>query len=362
MLDTTILKENEVFPMFCSNCGTALNNGERFCPECGTPVAQPQQGFSPEPEPTGSEQPAFTPGPAYVPVYSPEPAPKKSRKALWISLCCIALAVIAAVVLLLVLQPWNKCTPKTPEQIVRTSFQQTMQAESVHEDMTTLISLEMQVSGISMNMDVTTEAHADMQTDPLVLRMEASTSMLGISQQYLAYMETVGDEVRLYISSDDGKTWQRSAELPVSIPGLNEKGFGLPEQWDLKDLSETGTEDVNGSPATVYSGFLPKEMFTENNALTEDLPMSLPMDMQNILDRIEDIPATLWVDKATGRLVRYRMDLAAALRIILDYVMETQGDELSGLTYSVRNATVDCTFSQFNEIPPIEIPDAAKRN
>ena len=348
--------------MFCSNCGTALNNGEQFCPECGTPVAQPQQGSAPEPEPTGSEQPAFTPGPAYVPAYSPEPAPKKSRKALWISLCCIALAVIAAVVLLLVLQPWNKCAPKTPEQIVRTSFQQTMQAESVHEDMTMLISLEMQVSGISMNMDVTTEAHADMQTDPLVLRMEASTSMLGSNQQYLAYMETVGDEVRMYISSDDGKTWQRSAELPVSIPGLNEKGFRLPEQWDLKDLSEIGTEDVNGSPATVYTGYFPKEMFTENNALTEDLPMSLPMDMQNVLDRIEDIPATLWVDKATGRLVRYRMDLAAALRIILDYVMETQGDELSGLTYSVRNATVDCTFSQFNEIPPIDIPDAAKRN
>lgn len=352
--------------MFCSNCGTALNNGERFCPECGTPVAQPQQESAREPEPAEAEQPAFTPEPAYAPAYSPEPAPepapKKSRKALWISLCCIALAVIAAVVLLLVLQPWNKCAPKTPEQIVRTSFQQTMQAESMHEDMTMLISLEMQVSGISMNMDVTTEAHADIQTDPLVLRMDASTSMLGISQQYLAYMETVGDEVRLYISSDNGKTWQRSSELPVSIPGLNEKGFRLPEQWNLKDLSEIGTEDVNGSPATVYTGYFPKEMFMENNALTEDLPMSLPMDMQNVLDKLEDIPATLWIDKETGRLVQYRMDLAAALRIVLDYVMQTQGDDLDGLTYSVQSATIDCTFSQFNEIPPIEIPDAAKRN
>ena len=29
--------------MFCSNCGTQINDGEKFCPNCGAPVREPEQ-------------------------------------------------------------------------------------------------------------------------------------------------------------------------------------------------------------------------------------------------------------------------------------------------------------------------------
>ena len=69
--------------MYCSSCGSSVNEGHSFCPNCGAPVAQP----APQPaaqvqQPQPVAQPV--PQPAAKPVYtqpaaaSPAPA-KKSR-------------------------------------------------------------------------------------------------------------------------------------------------------------------------------------------------------------------------------------------------------------------------------------------
>ena len=53
--------------LFCSNCGTRLNEGARFCHGCGAAV-------SPAPEPV--PQPAPIPQPVPAPVFQPEPMPQ----------------------------------------------------------------------------------------------------------------------------------------------------------------------------------------------------------------------------------------------------------------------------------------------
>ena len=73
--------------MYCSSCGSSVNEGQSFCPNCGAPVAQP----APQPavqvqQPQPVAQPVAQPVPQPVakPVYtqpvaaSPAPA-KKSR-------------------------------------------------------------------------------------------------------------------------------------------------------------------------------------------------------------------------------------------------------------------------------------------
>ncbi len=39
----------EDFIMFCSNCGTQINDGEKFCPNCGAPVQGAEQNANQEP-------------------------------------------------------------------------------------------------------------------------------------------------------------------------------------------------------------------------------------------------------------------------------------------------------------------------
>ena len=57
--------------MFCSKCGKPLEGSAKFCPYCGQPAA------------------AQIPTQQYT-QYAPPPAPKKSRKTLWIVLAAIA--------------------------------------------------------------------------------------------------------------------------------------------------------------------------------------------------------------------------------------------------------------------------------
>ena len=354
--------------MFCSNCGNPVNENEKFCPECGTPVECPPQPEAQEipemsaiPEQPVPFKPVPTPGQESVQTSAP-----KKKNTFWIVLSSIMLAAITAAVLL-ILRPWNKCGPKTPEEIVRASAKKTYDTESLHADVSMQVTIELIASGVSMKMDISTDAEVDAQMNPAVYRMKMNMQMLGQNETVLAYVEQDGEEKKTYISMDDGKTWSMSEDLPVSVPGLNGNGFlsnGFnAENWKMKDIREIGTETVDDAPTTVYAGFLPKELFLENANMEGELPMNLGEGMAEILDQIGDIPMTFWVDNSSGRLLQFRMDLKELMAKVMENRV-AQAD-LSGIgleiNYEVESATVGCKFSQFNEIPPIVVPPEVKK-
>jgi hypothetical protein len=274
------------------------------------------------------------------------------------------LAAIAAAVLL-ILRPWNKCGPKTPEEIVRASAEKSYEAESLHADVSMKISVELVASGMSMKMDMSNDAEADVQMNPAVSRIVMKMQMLGQEQTALVYMEQDGEEKKAYISTDDGQTWTTSDDLQASVPGLS--GDGIPggfraENWLMKDVREIGTETVDGAATTVYAGYLPKEQFLENKDMQSDLPINLDEGVAEVLDQIGDIPMTFWVDNKTGRLLQYRMDLQELMTKVLDNSSE-ENMSASGLkiNYTVNTAIIECRFSKFNEIPPIVVPPEAKK-
>ena len=61
----------EDFIMFCSNCGTQINDGERFCPNCGAPVQGAEQNAAQftNQEPASDEIKGFTGGNTYSAPY-----------------------------------------------------------------------------------------------------------------------------------------------------------------------------------------------------------------------------------------------------------------------------------------------------
>ena len=61
----------EDFIMFCSNCGTQINDGEKFCPNCGAPVQGAEQNAAQftNQEPASDEIKGFTGGNTYSAPY-----------------------------------------------------------------------------------------------------------------------------------------------------------------------------------------------------------------------------------------------------------------------------------------------------
>ncbi|MBQ7247376.1 MAG: zinc ribbon domain-containing protein [Lachnospiraceae bacterium] len=111
--------------MFCPNCGAEITSPAKFCPKCGSPIAAPQSAPAPapQPQPTPAPQPQPTPAPQPQPTPAPgqfqgqpapgqfqgQPAPAakpKSKKGLIIGICA-AVAVVAAIVVLIVLDPFG---------------------------------------------------------------------------------------------------------------------------------------------------------------------------------------------------------------------------------------------------------------
>ena len=98
---------------FCFNCGTQLPDGTVFCANCGTRLPD-DAAVQPEPQAQFTAQPVQRPQPQttqyyqqpqqyYQPqgAYQPAPAPKKSKKGLFIAIAAILVAGIAIGVLFL---------------------------------------------------------------------------------------------------------------------------------------------------------------------------------------------------------------------------------------------------------------------
>lgn len=106
--------------MLCSNCGTNIENNEKFCPRCGTPVTEQPSALKKEPittpsavtetphaveNPTEPVSAVSTPVPAVTETQTEEPKKTKkkgSKKGKIILWSCIA-AVVAAIVLIVAL-------------------------------------------------------------------------------------------------------------------------------------------------------------------------------------------------------------------------------------------------------------------
>ena len=69
--------------MYCSSCGSSVNEGQSFCPNCGAPVAQPAPQPAvqvQQPQPVAQPVPQPVAKPVYTQPVAASPAPaKKSR-------------------------------------------------------------------------------------------------------------------------------------------------------------------------------------------------------------------------------------------------------------------------------------------
>ena len=244
--------------------------------------------------------------------------------------------------------------------------------KSMHMDMDMNIAMSLSLMGESLDMDMSMEMGMDFQKEPMLAKMEAAISMMGMTKTILSYIERNGDGYTMYMS-EDGSFWIKedvdADEVPSQVDGMGVEQLQLFLDC-AKNFQEVGEETVNGSTATRYDGVIDGAYVAQAMEMTGALDMldeSLGAGLD--IDGMEDlggIPTSLWIDKKSGMIVRYDMDMTEIMGALtegmMDAIMKEAGLGDFGLSFSleISDVTVSATLSNFDQVGEIVIPDAAK--
>ena len=251
------------------------------------------------------------------------------------------------------------------ESRMRQTQENMSKLESMHMEMSMDVTMELSVLGQTQPMDMRVYYTMDTQNEPARTKLVITTSSMGQSQEQVMYT----DESGMIYMQIDGRSWQRQ-----SAQGNSQANEMQPDQMlqlflnSAGSFRATGSETINGSKATVYSGVLSGE-YVEEVLKTTGMDSSLGSllgteDLGDAFKDLGEIPMTIAIDDASGLVVRYTLDMAQVMENLMKNlftsILASQG--MSGINIEVKLDKCMCTatLSQFNSVPEIVIPDEAK--
>ena len=303
------------------------------------PTAEPtpEPTAEPTPEPTEEPTPEPTVEPTPEPTETPEPEPTE-----------------------------------VPFQTVEAAANEKLRAvQSFHMDVDMTVDMKMALAlgeiRQSIPVDVDMAMAMDVIQDPLLIRAQMTLSAVGTTTDGLIYGARDGDHTVICTSLNNGATWQKQTD-PEGDGMLTAPG----EAMDLLlgesvDMALSGTEEVNGRPAAVYTGKLDgqrlREIFESTGAL-EGMSEALAVDLpEAALAEKQDMDVMIMIDEESGLPVRYRVDMTAALQYFLTTALRESmaGEDMEDaeLQMDVSSAWLEVTLSDFDAVPPFAIPEAA---
>ncbi len=240
-------------------------------------------------------------------------------------------------------------------------------AASSHADIRMEMDYTVSIPGTSYTQTITlsTDMHSDGDRESNTARVEGTTTMLGQSVDTISYTEQADDAYLTYTSADGGKTWTETAQGAATYNNMNDPAY-MTRVWkdNIKDAQYAGTATVNGRETDLYTGTLSGAFvkFTAG-AIDESINSMTERELEALMGTLDDIPFEANIDSETGYLVRFRTDMSRAMTTLLQKLMEAQMQSSgANVRVEIRNATIvsEAIYSQFNEVPPIEIPAEAK--
>lgn len=251
------------------------------------------------------------------------------------------------------------------ESRMRQAQENMSKLESMHMEMSMDVTMELSVLGQTQPMDMRVYYTMDTQNEPARTKLVITTSSMGQSQEQVMYT----DESGMIYMQLDGRSWQRQASQ-----GSSQANEMQPDQMlqlflnSAGSFRETGSETINGSKATVYSGVLGGDyvkQVLETTGLGSTLGDALGTgDAGNLFDNLGEIPMTVDIDDESGLVVRYTMDMAQVMENLMknlfNSMLTSQGLNGVEIEIKVSNCMATATLSQFNSVPEIVIPAEAK--
>lgn len=257
----------------------------------------------------------------------------------------------------------------TPEQELTEAFTNLNTLDSLHMDLDFAIDLTIDISMegqsiMNLPMNIALKLGMEYQKEPYAMHGQMEMHMTSMGQtenkQSLMYGEKDGDAVISYSSEDDGVTWtkKRTEKATFSLGDLSTI-IG-----SAKEIQKINMETVDGNDMDVYTAIVDGQYLQKAlDAAGSNNPLSGMMG-EDGASGMGDFEVVIYVDRATDLPVRISIDLATMMKEMMDGAMKAamgMGD-MEGVEVKIDLpvASVVCELSQFNSVPPIEIPEAVK--
>ena len=257
----------------------------------------------------------------------------------------------------------------TPEQELTAAFTNLNALDSLHMDLDFAIDLTIDISMegqslMNLPMNIALKLGMEYQKEPYAMHGQMEMHMTSMGQtenkQSLMYGEKDGDAVISYSSEDDGATWtkKRTEKATFSLGDLSTI-IG-----SAKEIQKINMETVDGHDMDVYTAIVDGQYLQQAlDAAGSNNPLSGMMG-EDGASGMSDFEVVIYVDRATDLPVRISIDLATMMKEMMDGAMKAamgMGD-MEGVEVKIDLpvASVVCELSQFNSVPPIEIPEAVK--
>ncbi len=261
--------------------------------------------------------------------------------------------------------------------------------QSFRTDLDMNLGMSVSMFGESLDLDLTMTGTADISTDPLKARLDMDVTGMDESENVLSYLEKTGDNLIIYSSVDDGRTWSKAETDASQFPESGMDKESLAWLTKLADsFEQTGTETVKGSEAMVYSGTFTWSALEEYVNLDAALDMmgktmsetmGADIDLSDLdLSSVGDVPLTICIDRKSGMIVKYSMDMTAMMQTLMPAVMQAameavmSSSELGalidpgsldlnmlGFEFNLNKLVVTAILYDFDNVNEIEIPEEA---
>ena len=256
-------------------------------------------------------------------------------------------------------EPMPEPTEVPFEAAIADAEEKLRQVKSMHIDMEMNMGLTITIAMGEMNLSIPMDIHmlyvADaIITDPYVAKMDMNLSAVGEEMQATIYVTRDGENIVLYTSDDGGLTWQKNTNPEAGqLPQAPAETLNLFAGTNA-DFQLTGTEEVNGKVASVYTGAIDGKYLQEilnSTGAAGELTEAVGTDIsEEVLAKLSDILVTVKIDQESGLPVQYTIDMADAMK------QAAAGVELD---LDMSAMVIDIVFSNYDAVEPIEIPEAA---
>ena len=260
-------------------------------------------------------------------------------------------------------EPTEEPTPEPAEvpfeAAIANAEEKLRQVKSMHIDMEMNMGLTITIAMGEMNQSIPMDIHmlyvADaIITDPYVAKMDMNLSAVGEEMQATIYVTRDGENIVLYTSDDGGLTWQKNTNPEAGqLPQAPAETLNLFAGTNA-DFQLTGTEEVNGKVASVYTGAIDGKYLQEilnSTGAAGELTEAVGTDIsEEVLAKLSDILVTVKIDQESGLPVQCTIDMADAMK------QAAAGVELD---LDMSAMVIDIVFSNYDAVEPIEIPEAA---
>lgn len=231
--------------------------------------------------------------------------------------------------------------------------------------------MEMNMSAQGQTIETLTKAEGSCIADPLLMKLNMTMDMGQIgAMDMIMFAEKDGENYVTYMSEDNGTTWIK--QITDSEEGSQIKQYDVRDSMDLylesvENFKENGTETINGSEAVRYDGVISKDAIDEVMAATgadQQLEsLGLSEDAADMYKDLGELPVSIWIDKETSLPVKCDMDMTEIMQSLMAKMMSAiakNDSSAEDIELTVDKMFISMTMSDFNNVEPFEIPEAAK--